>query len=239
MSKKASKKGVNVAIIVAIIGLAGTIITALLNSPHLFKPPIKIPMDTPSPPPPVNGASLVFSQNFEDGTASGFGFTDDNWSVKRDRSNYVLIGDASPLETDESTEAIFGPTDFRDGIIEFKLKFEKLGSFDLCFRSRDSALYVLFLNGDDGAASLVYNSEAEGWQFTPFSKETTQVFSFEPDVWYVVHLEARGPQVTVSINKNWLFTGNDSRLQSGRIRYSIVDNAKVMLDDVKIWSFAE
>ena len=234
MSKTSSKKEINVAILVALIGLAGTVIAALLGSPLLTR---LLESPTPEIATPLGEAKLVFSADFEDGTASGFGFISDNWTVARDKSNKVLQADATSFTPDQFTVATFGPTDFSNGVIEFKLKYETIGCFYTNFRLREGAEYIFYLNGAEGLVSLAYNNQAQDWALTVFSEDTLQSFSAQTGVWYSVRIEARGTQITAYLDGNKLFTGDDARLQSGRLQFSMDPGAKVLLDDVKVWTF--
>lgn len=234
MPNKSSSKGTNVAILVALIGLAGTVITALLSSPLLTR---LLESPTPETAVPLGDTKLVFSEDFEDGTASGFGFISDNWTVAKDRSNKVLAADSTSYSSDQFTVATFGPTDFSNGVIEFKLKYEKIGGFYTNFRLSEGAQYILYLNGKEDLMSLAYNSQAQDWTFTLFSDDSFQSFSAQTDVWTTVRIEAQGVQITIYLDGNKLLTGNDARLQRGRLQFSMDYGTKVMLDDIKVWSF--
>jgi hypothetical protein len=239
MPKKATNKEVKIAIIIALIGLTGTIITAVLNSPLLIKWVENTPMNTPSEQTAASpeNSSLVFSEDFEDGSASGFGFANKEWTVEKDKSNKVLEVDSTSYPEDQWAYATFGPTDFSSGIIEFKIKYEKVGGFYTIFRANDDAYYVFFLTPSQ--TILGYKDKAQNWSFTPFSSNTRRDFSTQTGIWYTVRVEARGTQITVFMDKNKLFSGDDSRLQNGRLGFMMDYGTKVKLDDVNVWVFEQ
>ena len=232
MSKKSPKKETNVAVLVALIGLAGTLIAAALSSPLLLKLLEKSSTETATPP---RSAQRVFSEDFEDGTASGFGFANNEWKVEKDKSNTVLGVDSTSYSDEQFATATFGPTDFKNGVIEFRIKYEQIGGFYTIFRAHDDASYVFYLTPSQ--TILGYKDKAQNWSLTPISNNTVRGFSTQTGVWYTVRIEAQDTQITVSMDGNKLFTGDDSRLQSGGLEFVMDYGTKVLLDDVNVWSF--
>ena len=234
MPKKPSKTGTNIAIVVALIGLAGTVITAVLSSPLLTKMFERPPTQTAAP---TENGTMVFSEDFENDAASGFGFASDNWTIAKDQSNHVLMADSTSYTADQWTAASFGPANFSNGIIQFKLKYEHLGGFYTSFRLQQGRNYFIYLNGKEGLLSLAYNSKEQNWDATLFDNTPIYSFSYQAGVWYDIKIEARGAQVAVYVDGNKLLAGSDSRLQSGSLEFSMDNDTKVLLDDVKVWTF--
>jgi len=229
MSKTRSKKEVNTAVIIALIGLVGTVIAALISSPLLLKLFERQPIETVI----TNGNNvLVFSEDFEDGTTSGFGFSDDNWTIGKDKSNNVLVADTTVSQA--YAICSFGPTDFSNGMIEFKIKYEELGGFYTVFRLKDMAEYIFYLTPHQ--AILGYNSKAQDWKMTPFGDDSIKSISIQTGIWYPVQIEIQGTNIAAYFDGNRLFTGEDSRLQKGSLQFNMDEGTKVMLDDVKVWS---
>lgn len=235
MSEKTERsKKVDTAIIVAVIGLIGTLIAALLGSPVLTKWLQPAPAPTPTSP---SGATLIFSQDFESGTTSGFAFEAGDWKVVKDRSNYVLQGTASNTE---NATAFFGPADFSDGIVEFKLKFIQLHGMYLDFRLTDTATYSVYFTPAGQNIVIILNSlEGNDWQNTELGPASSQLFTFQNNTEYTARLEARGDRFTLSMDGNRLISGSDTRLQQGRLRFNIEAGTVIDIDDVKVWSLGE
>jgi len=252
------KSKMNPAIIAALIGLAGTVVTAFLTSPVLIElikksgatntPAVTslsstlpataitnvVPSITPIPPNQV----MVFSEDFEDGSASGFGFRSGDWKVAKDKSNRVLELTATSPEIPAAI-VDFGPSEFANGIIEFRVNFVELQGMYLDFREQfDGSRYTLALSPADSVivwASNIFNGSE--WAFSPIGPGTSQPFTFQADTWYLVRLEARGGAVNVSVDGNRTLSGSNDLFASGSLRFALSPGAVIYLDDVKVWSF--
>jgi len=126
MSKKKSKK-MDKAVVVALIGLAGTVIAALLASPIVERL-----LPNASTEAANDNANRVFWEDFEKGYPSGLSISSEEWQVMEDGEDTVLEVSGT---LDGSTLIGFGPTDFSDGRIEFELYFKNFDGFLLTFRS--------------------------------------------------------------------------------------------------------
>jgi hypothetical protein len=226
---KRSKK-VDTAIIVAVIGLIGTIMAALLNSPVLTK----LVERTPNA---LQDEKPIFSQDFEGGSSSGFGFEIGDWKVIQDGSNHVLQGTATESSV-PAARAFFGPADFADGAIEFRFKFIRVGDLYFDFRHQETGVYVLYFHTGMQNVVLAINAlQGNDWQFTELGAESIQPFTYQENTWYSVRLEAQGSQFTVFLDGNRIMSASDTRLKNGRLRLVLAPDVVVFVDDVKIWSF--
>jgi len=245
----------NSGLTIAIIGLVGTLVAAALGSPLLVEliknkqatetPPgvvteepagnTEVPdIDTPSP--GFTEQTLIFSENFDTEKASGFAFDGGQWQVGKDKSNKVLEGDSTSVSPGEVARAIFGPSDFSSGIIEFRIRINQFGNeetADIRFRFTDQSTYSLAIMQD--LAILGYRDSRNDWYLEPFSGETSRPFTFEESVWYLVRIEARGSQFSVFIDNNRLFSASDEHLQKGGLEFAINPGYLVMFDDVQVW----
>jgi hypothetical protein len=226
---KRSKK-VDTAIIVAVIGLIGTIIAALLNSPVLIKL-LERPSDA------LQDEESIFSQDFEGGSSSGFGFEVGDWNVVQDGTNYVLQGIATESSL-PAAKAFFGPADFADGAIEFRFKFIQAGDLYFDFHHQETGVYVLYFHPEAQNVVLAINApQGDDWQFTELGAESVQPFTYQENIWYSVRLEARGSQFTAFLDGNRIMSASDSRLKNGRLRLVLAPEVVIYTDDVKIWSY--
>lgn len=226
MSGRKNKK-LDTAIVVALIGLTGTIVTALLASPLLEK----LLVGTAVPTEGVNSDSvLVFSEDFEKGYASGLNFTSEEWQIIREGSSVL---EASG--TDNGNTAIaFGPNDFADGIIQFRLFFKNFDGFILSFRSADSETYTLYLAPSSEEIKLGYGSSANGWKLEPFENGLVS-FHFAENVWYDVKLEVKGGQMILWMDDKKLLASKDSRLKQGGMEFAVQYDGTVLLDDIAVY----
>jgi hypothetical protein len=227
---KRSKK-VDTAIIVAVIGLVGTIIAALLSSPVL----IKLMERTPET---LQDEEPIFSQDFEGGSSSGFGFEVGEWDVIQDGTNHVLQGIATESSV-PGAKAFFGPADFADGAIEFRFKFIQVGDLYFDFRyQEETGVYVFYFHPNAQSVVLAINVlQGNDWQFTELGAESIQPFTYQENIWYAVRLEVRESQFAAFLDGNRIMSASDTRLKNGRLRLVLAPDVVVYVDDVKVWSF--
>ena len=175
---------------------------------------------------------LIFNHDFQNGSTSGFGFQSGEWNLVKSKPNTMLRAQSSP---DSNAWATFGPTDFQNGIIDLKLKFEKLGAFHVIFRDRDGAHYSFVLNAQQ--ALLGYASSPQDPAVAPLSETTVQLISTQTGVWYDLRIEARSDRITAYIDGNRLFSASEARLQAGGLQLLLEPGARVVLDDIQVWSY--
>lgn len=247
MPKEEKEKKDN-AMTIAIIGLIGTLVAAALGSPVLVElikdnqatetPPssTQIP-PTSAPTPAFTEQSIIFSEDFENEKVSGFSFDGGEWGIGKDKSNKVLEVDSTSLSPGAVARAIFGPSDFSNGIIEFQIRIDQFvgndATADLFFRHTNQSTYSLAIMQD--FIIFGYRDSQNDWYLEPFSEETSRPFSFETGVWYSIQLEARGTQFTVSIDDNRIFNVSDADLDKGGLEFSLNPGFQVKFDDVNVW----
>ena len=229
------------AMTIAIIGLIGTLIAALLGSPLLMEL-VNNEQVTETPPaaitvtPGFTDQSLIFREDFDSDNVSGFSYDIGQWIISKDRSNQVLEGDAAASSPDTIAMVTFGPSDFSNGIIEFRIRINQFASetaASLRFRYTSQSTYSLSFSQNQIA--LGYRDMQNDWILEPFNNEASRTFLFEQGIWYLVRLEARGSQFTVFIDNNRLFNTSDNRLQKGGLNFSLNPGYQAMFDDVKVW----
>lgn len=229
---KAKRQKMDKAIVIALIGLAGTVIAALLASPiigaWLAKTPAAETADASS-----RTKELVFNSDFEDGEVTGFYISSDEWQMIKDGGNSAL--EISGTDSGNTT-ATFGPNAFSNGIIEFRIKFKNFDGFILTFRSSDGQTYTLYLAPTGGEIKLGYGSAANDWNLEPFQNGVS-LLNFSEDVWYDVKLEVLKDQMTLWIGGNKTLSSQDSRLRQGGLEFAIQYNGTVLLDNVKVYEF--
>ncbi|MEK6751927.1 MAG: hypothetical protein AABZ00_06655 [Chloroflexota bacterium] len=230
---KTKRQKMDKAIVIALIGLAGTVIAALIASPVIER------FFEKTPAPETADASsrtkeLVFDNDFEDGEVTGFYISSDDWQVIKDGGKSVLeiSGTGSG-----NTTASFGSNDFSNGIIEFQIKFKDFDGFILTFRSSGDETYTLYLAPNGGEVKLGYGSAANDWNLEPFQNGVS-LLNFSEDVWYDVKLEVLNDQITLWMGGNKTLSSQDSRLRQGGLDFAVQYNGTVLLDNVKVYEFS-
>lgn len=239
----------NSGMVIAIIGLIGTLVAAALGSPLLVEllkdkqateTPPSIVTETPNPntqqTPEFTEQIPIFRENFDNDNVSGFSYDVGQWQISKDKSNRVLEGDATASPPDVVTTASFGPSDFTNGIIEFRImvdQFANDASVSLRFRSSSQSAYSLSFA--QNMVSLGYRDQQNSWNLEPLSNNSSRSLLFESGVWYLVRLEARGAEFIVYLDNNRLFSASDSRLQAGGLEFTLNPGYKVMFDDIQVW----
>jgi hypothetical protein len=239
MTRKESKKP-DSTIVIAVLGLAGTIIAALLSSPVLLQlmdkgtaTPAAATVTAPLPTIPPEAVE-VFAEDFEDGIADGFGFQAEQWSVTKEKSNQVLDLEAVTPDPASFGLASFGPADLANGILELKIKFIQTGTLNLYFRNDGQSGYALSLVSDQ--VLLGFQGEDPNGGIVPLAANTKLPFAFQTDKWYALHIEARGDKLSISIDGNRLLTATDARLSHGGLNLQMKQGTHILLDDVNVWS---
>jgi len=241
-------------LIIAIIGLVGTLVAAALGSPVLVEllkgdqateTPASIVTETPvtgistpdtQGPPTFNEQVLVFRENFDNDNVSGFSYDVDQWQIGKDKSNQVLDGDTTNSSPDSVSAAIFGPSDFTNGIIEFRIRVNQfVGGSGVSLRFRNSVQAAYSLSFAQNEIGLEYRNGQNNWAAEPLSNESSRSLLFEAGVWYLVRLEVRGAEFTVYVDNNRLFSASDDRLQKGGLEFTLNPGYRVMFDDVQVW----
>ena len=241
----AKNKGSNAVIIVAIIGLIGTIFAAMLSSDwfgELIKRPTPTVLATIPPPGTTvgptlpSGTMLIFEEDFEDTTASGIAYGAGTWEIVKDKANHVLQVRADTPSQAVLADAVFGPSDFASGIIQFGLKFITQGKVWINFRELGGPGYYLLLDAVDGQISLGYKSPGANGLFD-YAGLVANPATFQTETWYLVHIEVRNDQMIVFVDNNRVFSASDGRLLLGRLTFTASQGTVASFDDIRVWYF--
>jgi hypothetical protein len=235
MSQDEKKSGGNT---LTIISLIVTLVAALLGSPVLVEW-IKSQQATATPSTPITQTPivvtplpdytdqiLIFHEDFDSDNVSGFSYQG-NWQIGKDKNNRIL-------ETGEPGKATFGPSDFTNGIIEFRVQIQNGAEGNAAavnFRESGNTAYALviaenqiFLGLRDGNGSVQVLSD-----------ESVRSLVFEPETWYLIRVEVRGPQMIVFVDNNRIMSASDDRLSKGGLSFSVNAPMQTAFDDVSVW----
>lgn len=220
---KSPKKRIETSLVVAIITLGA----AVIGSPLVFSIYERVTA-TPTPTLAPNQV-VVFSEDFEDDSADGLTIQSGQWSVGRDKSNKVLEVQADPAEP---AAAAFGPADFADGVLDFRVQFVTSTGFSLKLRNSGSSAYVLQFA--PGTLTLEF---ADAGGLSPLPGNSSSPYNFNAKQWYAIHVEAVGGQFTVTVDGDRLrLSGADARLARGGLAFSVDPSGHVLLDDIRVSS---
>jgi hypothetical protein len=216
---------------IAIIGLFGTIITALFGSPVLVEW-IKSRQATATPPafitptPGFTEQVLIFREDFDNDTVSGFSY-EGNWRIGKDKNNRVLL-------VSEPGKATFGPSDFTNGIVEFRAQIREstgAGIAAVNFRESKGGAYALAFS----EGQLVLGRQERNGSFQAFSGETARSLVLEKGAWYLIRVEVRGSEMIVFVDNNRIMSASDESLSKGGLSFSVDGGMQVSFDDVNVW----
>jgi len=229
MSKGTKEKKDN-ATTIAIIGLVGTLIAALLGSPVLVEL-IKDKQATETPPTDTETKNfteqtLIFREDFDNDTVSGFSY-EGYWQVGKEKNNLIL-------ETSQAGKATFGPSDFTNGMIEFRLKIQDNsgnGAAAINFRESGDSAYALALAENQLKLGHRHNKRP----VQSFSGESTRSLAFEKGAWYLIRVEVRGPEIVVFVDNNRIMSAIDNQLSTGGLSFSVDEGMQVSFDDINVW----
>ena len=66
---------------------------------------------------------------------------------------------------------------------------------------------------------------------------TSRAGTYLTGVEYIIRLEARRDQMTVSVDNGLVFSASDARLVQGDLLFSASNGSVATFDDVNVWSF--
>lgn len=243
MSQKDSKR--NNSISIAIIGLIGTIVTAVFGSPVLVEwiksrqitatpPAIATPMPSEEIKPTtvvtsipgLNEQVLIFQEDFDNDNVSGFSYQG-NWQIGKDKNNHIL-------KATGAGKATFGPSDFTNGVIEFRVQIQEntgIGVATVNFRERGGNAYALAVKENQ----LVLGLREGDSPLKAFNAESMRSLVFESDAWYLIRVEVRGPEIVIFVDNNRIMSASDDRLSKGGLSFSVENLMQAAFDDVKVW----
>lgn len=228
--------------LIAIIGLVGTLIAALLGSPVLVEllrnnqgteTPTAVVTQPPgstesvvTQTPALTEQVLIFQENFDNDNVSGFAFAG-NWQVGKDKNNQVL-------ESSGPGTATFGPSDFTNGVIEFRVKMQENSGNAMAavnFRDNGQASYALTFSENQ----LVLGYRENNGPVQAFGSDTTRALVFENGAWYLIRIEVRGQQMIVFVDNNRIMSASDNRLRKGGLDFSVDTGMQAAFDDIRVW----
>ena len=229
----------------AIISLIVTLIAALLGSPLLvewFKnaqnagTPTAVVSQTPpeeteapitlTPLPGYTEQTLIFQEDFDNDNVSGFAY-EGNWQVNKDKNNRVL-------EAGGTGKAIFGPSDFTNGVIEFRVQIQESSDdayATMDFRENGNKTYALSIMENQ----LTLGTREGDNPVEPFGTDSVRSLVFEKGAWYLIRIEVRGPEMIVYVDDNRIMSASDSQMNKGGLSFGMNAGMQAAFDDVRVW----
>ncbi|MEP7288323.1 MAG: hypothetical protein ABI947_21440 [Chloroflexota bacterium] len=196
---------------------------------------------------PTPTGKLLFSENFEDGSAHGFSFYAGNWTVIADGTGNKVL---EVKTSDGSMNASFGPPNFLNGTIEFRFRVIS-ADYQIQYHIVDLGLRnQTVINGDwteyvvayDPASlpSLYLNYQEKGGSWQPLEGNSGGGTIQDPNGgWVALRVEAQEKNIRVFVNGQLYTTAHDSRIeQGGGLYLGGLGNLTVQFADFKIWDIS-
>lgn len=207
----------------------------LTNTPVIpTSTPVPLPPDTPTlTPTTIETGSVLFEENFEDGSANGFVTGEGTWQVIQDEpDNYVY--EANSKDPSRWPFARFGSNEWKDYVIEYRVKLVYFAPSDqspmgfLKFRATGQRNYVVALTPHWDGFSLSFDS-GTGWEDIAGIPYVS-----EQNVWYSVRAEVSGTHLKVFLNDELKIDIEDARLESGNLLLGTAPHTIVHFDDIRV-----
>ena len=223
-------------------------------------PPVNttVPPETPTatPPPvdtstptaivlPTPAGKLLFNNDFNDGSSRGFHFRSGKWSVVDDGTGNKVL-QADPVSANNLPNATFGPANFTDGTVEFRLRITRadlqLDHHVAEFGFRNQALisgnqthYILAYEPAPPPGLTMYYQEKGGpWQSLDTGPGGVPMPNGVGD-WASVRVELQGQDMNVLVDGSPLLTVSDSRDSGGGLFLAALGDLTVQFDDINVW----
>lgn len=154
-------------------------------------------------------ASTLFSDDFEDGNASGWTATTGTWSVVQDSGSYVYYQSST---SEGRTSA--GDASWTDYSVQAKVKVDDFNGTNRTYvtgRYQDGNNYYAASLYNSGGGKLELRKKVSGSSSTL----ATVDYALSAGVWYTVKLEMSGSTIRLYLNGDLKLTATDSSLASG------------------------
>lgn len=174
----------------------------------------------------VMNAATLFSDNFEDGNASGWSTNSGSWSVVSDgsyaykqssTSSTCYTSSGSTSWTNYAVEAKVKPLSFNGSskTVGVCARFQSTSNFYAAILSNDNKLEIIKKVGG-GNTSLASKS-----------------FTVQTGIWYQIKLSVNGSSLICSVNGVDELTATDSSFTTGKIGFTM-SNVSAEFDDVTV-----
>lgn len=231
--------------LVFVILLIGLLVSCGKNTQGAATPPHAVvlptliataaPTQTLDPITEAQDAGLLYSQNFESGSADGiYDFGQGGWELTvDDTGNHIYCNKLSPYD---HTLAHFGAEAWTNYAVEAKFKFVKAGrpaTMELYARMDKNANgYVGALDYVNQGAFLFSNP---GMNMMEYKKQFLPIIR----KWHTMRLEVVGSTISLYV-KDKLFTQiNNTDYQNGKAGFDISPTTLACVDDIRVWALTE
>lgn len=191
-----------------------------------------------STPTEVSPGTILFEENFEDGTIQRFSYVSDNWVISTDETGNKVFEVDTTSETNVATQSGagigFGSTDWTNYVIEYRVKMLN-GNANawLNFRStmNNQNYYVEWLSLQYQTIDLQTNLDGKGWE-----EIVDHAYPVAIDTWYKIKVEAQGSSLQIWINDELVLKVNDARISSGGFDLGVMPDTHAQFDDIRVTS---
>ncbi len=159
---------------------------------------------------------IVFSENFETGYSNKFRpFPNGSFYVTKDETgNFVY--EIANFSSSEFPTADFGSSAWKNYAVEYKVRFLDYKGMDA-----QATLYIrkAYRGGSGYHIELVptINSIRLAYYNNTWAEITSEKYSFEKNIWYLIRAEVKENEIRFFINDKEVVYGIDKRLQNGEV----------------------
>jgi len=209
-------------IIALVIGVV-TFLIVISVAPLLFP---SIPTKTPTL---TTNDGLLFSENFEDGSADGFTNESGKWTVISEANGNKVL-DVNSMDSSDSyhPSIAFGESSWKDFVFESRINIIDYNP------SNDAPLASIFFRGNYRVAFTPYWKSFDLVYSPSWNIISGITFDTQKTAWQLVRVEANGSKINVFLNDTLVMSDTVSQDSSGSFGFEIVPKAHVQFDDITL-----
>jgi hypothetical protein len=254
--------------IVAILGLVTAIVVLLTAGKKLYRElptptiviaspkvsttgnstPITLSQTTPES---IKLGKILFSDDFENGSADKFRNVVGLWKVVKDESgNWVY--EINTKRKDEWAHSTFGSSSWSNYVIEYRLRIldwgaspnigAQIGFKSVATNNLGHPYYSVQLSPRNQSLWLGYGDDTLNTSYPSYGDDTqihyrilaSTDFRILTSTWYKVRIDVIGTSIRVFVNDNEELDASDSELTTGSLSFRVGPNMQVQYDDVLI-----
>lgn len=174
--------------------------------------------------------AILFSEDFEDGSADGlFEISKVPWSIRtEDSGNKVYCNDDPGFDPG----FMFGAYEWNDYAIQIRVKGVELNDDPVVslysrFERYKWLMYYGFLNLTTGSAGFAYND--------PYDQFGAREVAVPTDGWFTLKQKTYGSRMAFYVNEQLIAKGEDDHRPDGKAGFLANPYLKVCIDDIRVW----
>ncbi len=211
--------------------LAGSIVILVWLMLRLAgESPAVVPYQNPIPVTSTPSNPLIFSENFEDGSADGFKNKTGLWMVVSETNgNKVLDANSMGLNSSSETPSIeFEESDWEDFVFESRVNMIDYSP------SNDAPLMSIIFRGEYRVTFTPYWKSVNLVHTPPWTDLVIRQIGPQKNIWYSIRIEAKGSQINIFLNDQLIINEKVSHISSGIFGFATWSGVHIQYDDISI-----